>query len=152
MKNLGKKFKIVLIVVLIQVILTGVCVYATYKYFAKDIAYTKKDGTEISVEQALNELYQKKSNETIYKFGINNRDNGIETIEIEHDNDNALIFSGQASFEYSINSTDNFENLIALGENSNGRGFYYTYISLKRGNTVYIRRDTTNEFGYALVY
>lgn len=152
MINLRKKLKIVFIVIIIQLILNGVCIYATYKYFAKDIMYTKKDGVEISVEEAINELYQKKFNEIIYKFGTNDRNNGIETIEIENDNDNAIIVSGQGGLEYSINSTDNFKRLTILGHAENGMGFYYSYISLKKGDIVYLRRNTSYKYGYALIY
>ena len=40
------------------ILASSITVYA-YSYFASDIKYTKKDGTEISVENALNELYSK---------------------------------------------------------------------------------------------
>lgn len=41
------------------IIVSSISVYATYNYFAKDISYRKADGTELNVEQALNELYAK---------------------------------------------------------------------------------------------
>lgn len=151
MIKLGKKLKIVLIIIICEIILNGVCIYATYKYFAKDIIYTKKDGAEISVEEAINELYEKNT-KNIYKFGTNNGSDGIQTIEIEHDNNNALIASGQISLEYSINSTEGFKRLTELGHLENGIGFCYSNISLKKGDIIYLRRNTNKQYGYVLIY
>lgn len=56
MKFLYKKL---IIVFIIGMILTGgIAAYATYNYYAKDISYTKSNGDKISVEDALNELYE----------------------------------------------------------------------------------------------
>lgn len=54
MKN---KIKLVLLVVLLMIITSSISVYATQLYMAKDISYTKFDGTKTNVETALDELY-----------------------------------------------------------------------------------------------
>ena len=51
------KIKMIITILIIIILVSGLSVYATYNYLAKDIGYTKGDGTTISVEKALNELY-----------------------------------------------------------------------------------------------
>ena len=58
-----RKYKTLIIILLIILFTNCISVYATYTYFAKDISYTKKDGSTINVESALNELYLKKDKE-----------------------------------------------------------------------------------------
>ena len=48
---------------LIILITNCISVYSAYTYFAKDIIYTKKDGSKIDVENAINELYSQKTKE-----------------------------------------------------------------------------------------
>ena len=61
MKN---KIKIILFLIITTIITNGITAYATYNYLAKDITYTKEDGTNVSVQEALNEVYSnKKQNE-----------------------------------------------------------------------------------------
>lgn len=63
MKNLLKNnIKLILAIVITAVITGGVSVYATYTYLASDVEYTKTNGSKISVEAALNELYTKSKN------------------------------------------------------------------------------------------
>ncbi len=55
------KNKVKLIVcIIIMILISGVSVYATYNYLAKDINYVKSNGENISVQDALDELYNKK--------------------------------------------------------------------------------------------
>ena len=61
MKN-NKKIKttlIVLIVILILVLCFNVGVYAAYALAATDVSYTKPNGTQTSVKEALDEVYAK---------------------------------------------------------------------------------------------
>ena len=58
-----RKYKTLITILLIILFTNCISVYATYTYFAKDISYTKKDGSTINVESALNELYLKKDKE-----------------------------------------------------------------------------------------
>lgn len=48
------------------ILASSITVYA-YSYIASDVKYTKKDGTEVSVESALNELYEK-NNKNLYLY------------------------------------------------------------------------------------
>ena len=57
---LKNKLKIILSMVIIVVLVGGLSVYATYNYLATNVSYTKSNGETISVEDALNELYNKK--------------------------------------------------------------------------------------------
>lgn len=66
---LNNKLKIVLVIVITAILVGGISVYATYNYFAKDIIYKKMDGTQINVEDALNELYLRNKTLTL----VNNR-------------------------------------------------------------------------------
>ncbi len=63
MKFIKKNIKIIIGFIVVAILASGITVYATYKYFATDVSYTK-DGTEISVAQALNELYKNKKETT----------------------------------------------------------------------------------------
>lgn len=59
MKRLKNKFLIILVIVIIVILISGFSVYATYKYLASDVNYTKTNGETVSVESALNDLYEK---------------------------------------------------------------------------------------------
>lgn len=56
MNFIKKNIKLILGIVIGAVLISGISVYATYTYLASDVKYTKNN-SEISVEQALNELY-----------------------------------------------------------------------------------------------
>ena len=56
MKNLKK----IIILLIILILCFGVGAYAAYTFTAGEIKYTKSDGTVVSVESALNELYSVK--------------------------------------------------------------------------------------------
>ena len=85
-------------------------------------------------------------------MGNNNNSTGLETFTIKDDNENALIVTGQCSLLYSINSTNDFKSVTLLGASKNGIGFYYSYISLKKGDVLYLKRNTIDFFGYVIVY
>ncbi len=117
---------------------------------SRDIKYTKGN-TEITVEEALNELYS--NGRFTYVTGTNNRENGVETIEVLHDCDDAVIVSGQLSLLFSINSEDDYQAVEELGHNENAIGLYYKDgISLKKGDIIRIKRDTSGKFGYMIIY
>ena len=67
-------FKI-LYLFLVLIVVAGASVFATNYYLASQVSYSKSDGTEISVANALNELYLKnsetKSQETEWQTNIN---------------------------------------------------------------------------------
>lgn len=58
--------KLILVILIICVLISGLSVYATYSYLAKDVSYTKKDGTTINVGDALNELYNRNTGDVGY--------------------------------------------------------------------------------------
>lgn len=57
MKSKLKIILIILILLISAIIVSGLSVYATYNYLASDISYAKSNGTTVSVENALNDLY-----------------------------------------------------------------------------------------------
>ena len=61
MKFLKNNLKVIIVFIICVILASSITVYA-YSYFAKDIIYTKPGETQaISVETALNELYNKLS-------------------------------------------------------------------------------------------
>lgn len=73
-----KNIKLIISFIIGAIILSGISVYANYIYFAKDVSYTR-NGVEISVADALNELYDKKRN---YNSGEIKNFNGQCTISV----------------------------------------------------------------------
>ena len=60
MNFLRKNVKTIIAFITGAVLIGGISTYAAYNYYASQVSYTKKDGTEVSVEKALNELYSNK--------------------------------------------------------------------------------------------
>ena len=59
-KNLLRKnLKLIIIIAAAVILCSSLSVFA-YSYFAKDIGYTKMDGSKVNVEEALNSLYNMK--------------------------------------------------------------------------------------------
>lgn len=78
MKVSKNTLKIIFIVFVMGILVSGMSVYATYNYLAKDVKYTKPDGTETDVEKSLNELYQKINTKKLtYDIVYSNQDVGI---------------------------------------------------------------------------
>ena len=61
MEILKKNIRWIILVIILMIIASGVSVYATSTYLASQVNYTKKDGTTITVSDALNDLYNKES-------------------------------------------------------------------------------------------
>lgn len=61
MKFIKGNLKLIIGFLIGVILASGVTVYA-YGFLASDVKYTKENGTDISVEDALNELYNKNSN------------------------------------------------------------------------------------------
>ena len=71
----------IFLVIITTIIVTGVSVYAANIYKASDVVYNVSDGTSMSVEDALNNLYDKSKNAISYNEIIINLDGlayGIE--------------------------------------------------------------------------
>ena len=73
LKFMPKNLKTILIIIINDIIISGTLVFAYNNYLAKDVEYEKNDGTKISVENALNELYagNKDSANNNYMFVYN---------------------------------------------------------------------------------
>ena len=56
--SLKKNIKFIITIIICCILSSSLSVFA-YSYFARDINYTKSDGTKINVETALNDLYNK---------------------------------------------------------------------------------------------
>ena len=103
------RFKIVLIIIISMIVVSSISVYATYNYFANDIKYKKENGTEISVEDALNELYS--INDIDYdKLNIIN---GVTQIPVEIGRKYIIVFSVTSYY----NSSQNYKPYIISGCN-----------------------------------
>lgn len=86
------KFKVILIFfICIWIISCYISVFATYNYFAQNVIYKKSDGTEISLDKALNELYNKNDN-TPYDKLVNAHIKAINGAKILKDKNNDLYF------------------------------------------------------------
>lgn len=110
---LKNKFKIILVIVISGIITSGLSVYATYNYFAKDISYTKSDGTEINVEQALNDLYDKSKNYILPSgtYNATTKENQIDISNYKYLNTSALFTSEDliSHSEFTILDSDRTE-------------------------------------------
>lgn len=72
MKISKNKFKLIFIILILGMIVSGVSVYATYNYLAKDVSYIKENGEELNLEEALNELYDRNFGDIEYQFFYSN--------------------------------------------------------------------------------
>lgn len=88
MKLKNKNVKIIIGGILGIILTSCISVYATYNYFATDVIY-KKSGTEISVKQALDELYQNKKETTDTEIEITT--NGTQTLDKYYKNLNVNV-------------------------------------------------------------
>ena len=69
----------IIVYVIILGLISSASAFATYTYMANNILYRKLDGSQISVENALNELYKKNNNNGIMSFINSNTNNFIST-------------------------------------------------------------------------
>lgn len=123
MEFIKKNIKTIISIIVTAIIFTGFSAYATTAYLAKDVSYIKNDGTQINVEDALNELYNNYTSNHIEKGQI------TKTLP--------------TSWKY---ETISFEN-----EYTQIPEVYYSYDAGKSGGSVYISQITTKSFeiGYA---
>lgn len=158
---MNKNMKLIICMVIIILLTTCISVYATYKYFAKDVSYTKLDGTEISVQDALNELYGKKPNiECIWA----STDNLVtphsiinNTTTIKHDGILIIDMAGvegngtlNNKWTHNVKVNNNFIN--STGGQCNGwNGHYYYMIQVKTGDTVSVYSNINYTANYNAV-
>lgn len=122
--KIGKKtLNKIFIICITAILASGISVYATYNYLAKDVSYIKSNGEELSVEEALNELYSKNTSDVEYKIFESNvvetSSSGIfytTTISIPKGKTRIYIYS-YAKSTYNINSNPIISSTI-IKENS----------------------------------
>lgn len=107
MKFIKKNIKLIIGILIGILLVSGISVYATYKYFATDVSYTK-DGIKINVEKALNELYtnKKETTEETKEITVN----GEQTLDKYYKNLNVNItnqFKGMKIIASGIARTTN---------------------------------------------
>ena len=61
-----KKFKKIVIAIIVLILCFSAGAYAAYTFQAGDVKYTKADGTVVSVESALNDLYNQTNGNNVY--------------------------------------------------------------------------------------
>lgn len=110
---LKNKLKIILVIVITAILVGGISGYATYNYLAKDIKYTKADGTETNLENSLNELYSLYNKEFKYI-------------------DRVVAAKNETSSYQSISNSKELEKgkyfiiIVRSNRNDSGAGNYYT--------------------------
>lgn len=66
-----KNLKMIMAIIITAILCIGTSVFATASYMASQMSYKKADGTTITVQDALNDLYSKKNDNKIYLFDLN---------------------------------------------------------------------------------
>lgn len=80
MKFIKNNMKFFVINIVIVALFSSFSIYATYTYYSKDISYKKSDGTIVSVESALNELYQSNKSQANLRNELSIKESAEETI------------------------------------------------------------------------
>lgn len=112
-----EKIQYFFIILIIITCLISSSIYGVNLYFAKDISYNKKDGTEISLKDALDELYNKKTNDLSgknnkeYKLVSefqNNEDEGyVPILTSDSSSKLGMAYSNLPNAWYAFNGNDN---------------------------------------------
>ena len=148
----------IMLLLSLTVIVSGVSVYATYKYLASDVSYTKSDGTDVSVEEALNELYSKQLTIECIWNGTDNlvtpksslnfektmEHDGMLIVDMAAVEGNATLFNNW-THNLKINNTEiNSINGFCNGWN----GHYYYIVKVNTGDvlTIYSGVDFTANY------
>lgn len=97
-----ENLKVILAIIITTILVGGTTAFATYNYFAKDIEYEKSDGTKISVESALNELYKKEKLENVtLSYALRRYTDGAQSsAQIYVKNFKKVIFSNEGGSTY----------------------------------------------------
>ena len=159
-KILSEKTIYIIIIAICCVLCSSLSVWA-YSYFAKDVSYKKADGTEISVENALYELY---------KSGIKLDADSIKVLF-----DGGSTPSGETSYMYTF--TENYKSVIVYygttywattkyettGIEKNNIQFqkttgrdnygiaYYIYSDIEKGDTIKLYRTSGNQISLDII-
>ena len=131
MKKLKGYKGIILVLNIVGVILACSITVYTYSYISSDIKYTKKDGTEISVGSALNELYAriKKNNSGIDLLSFNNEQisssYNVSPITFGNSVESDGWYHSKASIDYEFETNSDFElsvDIFYINNNINEMG------------------------------
>lgn len=122
MKLIKKYIKLILVLIFCMILVSSISIYATYSYFATDISYTI-NGNEISVSEALNDLYKNKKETT------EELQNRIKELEDEL---NTLSNNSFSSIRY-LKSTDTLISNGGTAANANIELNAGTYILIASG-------------------
>lgn len=139
------KIKMTVTILIIIILVSGLSVYATYNYFAKDIWYTKEDGTTISVEKALNELYNNTNSTSmpsIDSIWLANRQSVDYTYTVQ-DTGTYLIGIMNSNYEGVAGTiTSNGQEIISKNLDTNFEHYNRTssikVVNAKKGDTINI--------------
>ena len=85
MKSLKKNIKFIIVIIVGMILVSSISVWATYNYLGSDVSYMKVNGTKLSVQDALDELY---------KNTTNNANNSLVLYDKSGNNYNAILING----------------------------------------------------------
>lgn len=164
-----KNKKIIIGLIIGLILITGITSYAAYQYQANNVSYKKINGTEVTVAQALNELYaNKKSNisnstadnysteeqvvgtwingETIYQKTIDfgSLPNGT-TKQVEHNIDNLSMIVNMYCIRYSSNNSE-FSVVPSAEPNGN------SWASNLSADSTYVKIKTAEDYSFQKAY
>ena len=145
------KSRIILIVILC-IISCGIGVYAANTYKATDVIYNARDGTSMNVNDALNELYNKKTiadiNYEIVSFYVWNNGTTSYSDSFELDSTKTYVLYmqfgnyGQTATSPYISSTDGEATQIGLAIVTGlGKGYWYV---VKNASTITVKGTAKN--------
>lgn len=142
---LSNRVKNIFIIFLIIILSSGVSIYATYNYFAQDVKYTKQDGTTISVEEALNDLYtQSDSAKLISIFSARGYNNTL-TLATNTVNDN-LVSDDSSVITFKKSGTYKLFYEIIRGYASTTGTLYY-YLNNQQVQLAYVNSELCDNKG-----
>ena len=134
MKFLKKSKKLIIGIIIGLIVGSVVSVYAAYSYFAEDVSYASSNGTEISVQEALDQLYAKENSgsklETIdctgYYADVNDDGtvDGIVFIDLAYRATG--VWNGNRNSSYSYLATSNLRSYKISTKTSSYSGKFGT--------------------------
>lgn len=132
----------IIAIIVVAILCSGLTAYGTYKYYAKDVEYTKKDGTKISVQDVLNEMYNDKD----YEF--DNKEYTQEGLKI-YDNRVTIISGG-----YYIDSSKMVWVNITYKTNKtlSGNDIWLLIYSFPKMKKDFLILDSNNKYSFNISY
>ena len=145
------KSRIFLVIITMIICISGT-LYAATTYKASDVVYNASDGTSMSVNDALNELYNKKTmadiNYEIVSFYVWNNGTTSYSNSFELDSTKTYVLymqfanNGQTATHPYISSTDGEATQIGLASVTGlGKGYWYV---VKNASTITVKGTAKN--------